>query len=247
MKRDKRITVKLIFQLIIVGALISGVIFGYAMTTRNYPVVLMYHLVLDEPYSDNHSLFVRPLEFEKQLAYLAEEGYNFLFADQYSACNVKSVILTFDDGYDDNYSNVLPLLKKFNAKATIFLAADCIGRPGYLAEDQIVEMQQSGLISFGSHTMSHQDLSSLTNNEIHYELSNSKAEIERITGKTVTALSYPYGNCNFTVSSIAKQYYSVAFVTAGNRFSFNHYHIRRIAVDRDMDIITFRAKVNSAR
>ena len=70
---------------------------------RQYlPVVLMYHLVEETPFTEHEELFVRPEDFEAQLRALSEAGYAFLFADEYGPTDTPSVILTFDDGYADN-------------------------------------------------------------------------------------------------------------------------------------------------
>ena len=78
----------------------------------------------------------------------------------------KPVIITFDDGYADNYENAYPILKKYGFKATIFLIYDFTNTyPNYLTWDQIAEMKESGLIRFESHTMTHANLAELTSIE----------------------------------------------------------------------------------
>ncbi len=72
------------------------------------PKVLMYHLILETPYNANTGLFVRPSDFEDQIRCLLEAGYTFLFADEFTWLTQKSVILTFDDGYRDNYTELFP-------------------------------------------------------------------------------------------------------------------------------------------
>ena len=69
--------------------------------------------------------------------------------------------LTLDDGYEDNYTNLFPLLKKYQAKATISVVTGSIGQPGILTADQIREMSDSGLVEFASHTVTHPHLTSL--------------------------------------------------------------------------------------
>lgn len=93
----------------------------------NVPV-LMYHAVSDNMWGIDE-LFVSPASMEEQLRYLVDNGYEPIwFSDlaeleQYE----KPVILTFDDGYDDNYTELLPLLRKYNVKATVFMIADAMG------------------------------------------------------------------------------------------------------------------------
>ena len=82
------------------------------------PIVLTYHLVSDDVFGNDDYLFVRPTEFEEQLRLLSDRGYTFLFADEWAVYGEPTVILTFDDGYTDNYTEMFPLLKKYNANAS---------------------------------------------------------------------------------------------------------------------------------
>ena len=92
--------------------------------------VLMYHAVGDDCWGEE-SLFVKPEELEKQLQYLSENGYETIFFEDLSHIEQyeKPVLLTFDDGYDDNAETLLPLLRKHGMKATIFLIAGDVGKP----------------------------------------------------------------------------------------------------------------------
>lgn len=177
------------------------------------PVVLMYHLILEEPYNSNTTLFVRPEDFASHLDALSENGYRYLFAEEYQQLGEKSVVVTLDDGYEDNYTEMFPILKEKKAKATVFLITDLINTSGYLTTEQIKEMSQSGIVSFQSHTKSHPSLSSLDEERLHKEFRTSNEIIEGITGKKVTAIAYPAGKHNDLVCSVASQYYSVAFTT----------------------------------
>ena len=90
---------------------------------ERYPTVLMYHCVHEEPYTENTALFVRPSELEKQLQLLSEMDIDCLFADEFAPVDKNSVILTFDDGYEDNYTYMFPLIKKYNIKVTVYMIA----------------------------------------------------------------------------------------------------------------------------
>ena len=86
--------------------------------------IFMYHAVGNDCWGEE-SLFVKPEELEKQLQYLSENGYETIFFEDLAHIEQyeKPVMLTFDDGYDDNNTNLLPLLQKYGMKATIFLIA----------------------------------------------------------------------------------------------------------------------------
>ncbi|MBQ3900341.1 MAG: polysaccharide deacetylase family protein [Clostridia bacterium] len=177
------------------------------------PKVMMYHLIMEEPYNDYGALFVRPSSFESQLRALKAEGYEFLFAEEWRETDRPSVILTFDDGYEDNYSNMFPILQRYGAKATIFLISDMVGTEGYMNEDQIREMASSGLVSFQSHTANHVDLAFQTEEVLRDQFSRSCDYIGSLTGKPVRALAYPAGSYNDLVLSVAPDYFDFCYTT----------------------------------
>lgn len=169
-------------------------------------VAFMYHHVglLDDPQEEQYPFTVRPDMLERQILFLKANGYTPIsLKDLEQASRAekssiqKPVMLTFDDGYRDNYDNLFPLLKKYNLPALIFLITDRIGSPEYLTWEQIYEMQQSGLVSFGSHSCSHRRLRSLSDEEIVQELTRSKQVLEEKLGLEITAFCYPYGAGGF--------------------------------------------------
>jgi len=115
----------------------------------------------------------------------------------------KPVVITFDDGYIDNYENAYPILKNHNMIATFFVITGLLWTPGRLDPSCIVEMSQNGM-SFGSHTVTHRSLGTLTWGEIHNELLVSKTVLESVLGKTVNAIAYPQGSYNENVITLAK-------------------------------------------
>ena len=177
------------------------------------PLALMYHLVLDEPYTDLTNLFVRPSELEGHIQALLEAGYTFIFADEYAYSNTKTVIMTFDDGYIDNYTEMFPIIKKYNVKVTVFMIASYIGGENFLTEGMIREMSSSGLVSFQSHTYTHPGLTSLSPDALRYEFETSCQTIEAITGREVRAICYPSGRYNNTVLSVAGEYFDYGYTT----------------------------------
>ncbi len=198
---------------------------------------LLYHLVADETYGDYTYLFVREDDFEKQLREIKARGFETYFADEPQRTSGRpGVVLTFDDGYADNYTTVFPLLKKYEIKATVFLITDMIGEEGHLTAKQIKEMSESGLVHFGSHTVTHRKLDSLTEYEISEELTTSKAVIEELTGKPVTALAYPNGIYHDKVREIAMAVgYRLAYTTDGPVDAYyENSRLPRYYVVRDM-------------
>ncbi len=177
------------------------------------PYVLTYHLINDTTFGNDEYLFVRPSEFEEQLQYLTDAGVDFLFAREWSVTSSPSVIITFDDGYTDNYTEMFPLLKKYNAKATVFLITEMIGTDGYMTVEQIREMADSGLVSFESHTHSHKELTSLTDEEMRHEFSESCRIIEEITGQKVKCIAYPCGEYSYSMLETVEEYFSFAYTT----------------------------------
>lgn len=170
--------------------------------------ILMYHAVSDDLWGIPE-LFVSPSEMEKQLAYLVDNGYDPItfeeiqYIDQYD----KPVLLTFDDGYDDNYLELFPLLQKYNAKATVFVIANAFEMNHKLNKEQVREMSDSGLVSIQSHGMTHHDMNVMGEEELHYELSESKRILTEVTGKEVFVLCYPTGKYSDLTLEIGREYY----------------------------------------
>lgn len=211
--------------------------------------VLYYHLINDNLYGPYPSMFVSPGEFDKQMNYLKSNGYTVIGLDEIeqAARYAKPVIITFDDGYEDNYTNAYPILKKYNFKATVFLISSFMGKPGYLNEGQIHEMQD--LISFQSHTITHSYLTRLSAEEVDHELAESKRVIEALTGDRVDALAYPIGDYNQQVIEITRRYYKYAVLMVPGGFYHtgdDPYQIKRLNIQRGMTVDDFARKIQGS-
>ena len=161
-----RSSVAILTAALLIGSQVAG-----AQTVEEIqPQVLMYHLIEDEIYGDYPYLFVRPDNFAAQLELLNAAGYRYLYADEYAPQTDRTVILTFDDGYADNCTNLLPLLERYDACATIFLVTDAVGRPAHLSPEQVTLLASSGRVRFGLHSASHVDLTTLDETELRTEL-----------------------------------------------------------------------------
>jgi len=145
------------------------------------------------------ALITAPAIFEKQLLALQERGYKTIGVSDVPKYLVSSghpssaIALTFDDGYEDFYANVFPLLKKYQAKATLYVVSAFIGKQGYLTKEELNEIIASGLVEIGAHTLHHKNLTRLSSASAQKEIVGSKEELERDFGVTVTSFAYPFG------------------------------------------------------
>ena len=211
--------------------------------------VLMYHGVSDETWGIEN-LFIKVSDFEKQMKYISENFETIFIEDikkDYSDKRV--VVLTFDDAYVDFYTNVFPILKKYNLKANLYVIVNFKGYR-YLDDEQIKEISNSGLVSIGSHTMNHLSLKTLSDKELEVELKDSKIELENLIGKEVKTLCYPTGAYNSKVISVASKYYDYALAIHNDvermNDSFNKYAIKRYRMYRNTSFNSFKEKVEMA-
>lgn len=177
--------------------------------------IFVYHNVL--PYYPSESTYrkkfdVEPNVFEKQLLYLKENGYTVISFDDFInhflynlSLPEKSVILTFDDGWENQYRYAFPLLKKYNDTATFFIFTNAIGHKHFLTWPQIKEFVAAGM-TIGDHTKSHPYLYKITSkDELQKEILESKKILESNLGKQIDIFAYPFGHYNEEIISILKE------------------------------------------
>lgn len=213
---------------------------------RQVPV-LMYHAVSDQTWG-LEGLFLSPSDMEAQLKYLTENGYDPIFfsdlphLDQYK----KPVILTFDDGYNNNYTDLYPLLQKYNVKATIFVIPSSVGGQYSMTAAQIKEMADSGLVSIQSHTQDHKELASLSADQQKQQFAQSQLAIARMTGRIPSVLSYPSGSYDSNTLSLAPEYFDMAVKSRGGLWTVqnNFFEIDRYPVYRDTGIHSFQTFIH---
>ena len=207
----------------------------------NVPV-LMYHAVGDEiwGYSD---LFVSTAGMEAQLQYLQDNGYETIWFSDLAHIEdyEKPVILTFDDGYDDNYTVLYPLLEQYQAKATIFVIGNAMGNPHKMTREQVYELAASGLVSIQSHTYTHGNLSAMDEAALRQEMELSNAALAAATGQIPYVLCYPEGKYSHLTMDIAKDYYSFALRMDGWTYQtgMDPYQVPRSFVSRRITVPDF--------
>lgn len=267
-------------------------------------IILMYHQVLSEN-EDDSSLVVTTRNFKNQIDYIRENFDILRFDDDWSHIERPSFVITFDDGYENNYSIAKNYLIKNHIPSTFFITTKFVQedilfwwdevalnwdtyknrthhsfqeitrklvrltnnerekylsqfRPYYLSsnliqhdryksmsEQEILELSKSDYITIGGHTVNHISLSFISQNEMRYELEESKKYLERITGKEITTCSYPYGYFNNKVIKICKElgYNKAATTVPRNCYSWtNAMKTPRLEVP-DEPIVKFKQRI----
>lgn len=168
--------------------------------------ILMYHHIRINPRPRDPvwaALNVSPQQLEEQFNYLVSSNFHAVSLDDlYSnlqggkALPSNPIVLTFDDGYSSFYEAAFPLLQKYHLKATEFVITGVVDASPYLTWNQIAEMDKSGLVEFGAHTLHHSNLPSLSAKSINYEITGSKKDLEAHLKKPIHWFAYPYGSYN---------------------------------------------------
>jgi peptidoglycan/xylan/chitin deacetylase (PgdA/CDA1 family) len=181
--------------------------------------ILMYHQVLDrQPALAKFNLHVLTADFEKQLQFLRDHGFETIVFEDLLTKRIpkKPIMLTFDDGYENNYRFLFPLLKKHKMKAVIYILADRKHKTNFwdkplgeaehalLKPAQILEMQKSGWVEFGSHSLNHNRLTLLKKAEQEKQIAGSKKVLEVFLKKPVFSFAYPYGVFNEEIKKMTR-------------------------------------------
>lgn len=156
---------------------------------------------------------ITPATFEQQLQFLHDNGFTVISMDQLAvdvqnattSGVAKPVVLTFDDGWENQYKYAFPLLKKYHYTGTFYIFTNPIGKSkNFLTWQQIAEMNTAGM-TIGSHTLSHPYLSKITPDQLHAEVFNSKQILETHLGKPITNFASPFGYTSPALVALLKQ------------------------------------------
>lgn len=216
--------------------------------------ILMYHHVGDLPPDADairKSLTVSPARFEEQMRFLAEQGYTTIhIVDLLNHFQTgaplpeKPIILTFDDGYDDNYVNVFPTLKDFGFKGTFFVvgAPTDYGSPGYMRWEQILEMYENGM-EFGAHSLTHRyNLGTTRPSTQDAEIKQAHKLMVDHLPNWIPLFSYPSGSYNQYSIDLLQELGYVAAVTTKQgalQSSEQPFELRRIRIRGEWNMPQF--------
>lgn len=221
--------------------------------TQSIPV-LYYHSI---DYEKGNELRIPKEKFREEMNLLRDNGYTTLTMNEFynflaynKPIPKKSVVITLDDGYEDNYENAFPILKEFGFKATIFIITGAIDNgKNILTSSQLREMEHYG-IDIESHTVNHDKLDKLTYNEQLSTLKNSKNFLEKLLGKRVNYIAYPYGEWNGdTVKAVKAAGYKLAFTTASGWANKNEglYTLSRVYISANHKMEEFKRRLTNEK
>lgn len=211
--------------------------------------VLMYHEIADGSETASR-LAVTPAAFANQVAYLHDQGWSTITAAELSVILIdgskalpeRTVVLSFDDGYENFYSRAMPQLAKYDFTATLFMTSGWVkevrlgwpGIPRMLSWAQLSDIARAG-IEIGAHSITHPELDQLTDERLYNELCDSKKQLEDKLGMEVPGLAYPFGYSTSTVRQLAQRLgYAYAY-GVGNRITTQQedlFDIPRLTVKR---------------
>jgi peptidoglycan/xylan/chitin deacetylase (PgdA/CDA1 family) len=212
---------------------------GPPRPSADVPIVMYHYVGPLPPNADvyRRDLTVSPDLFEQTLAKLADQGVETAtMADLFEhfaggqALPKRSVILTFDDGYDNAYEHAFRLLKAHKMVGTFFVTTDFVERPGYLTWAQIAEMADAGM-EIAAHSSNHADFTKISPNELRRQLVEPKAILEEHLRQPVRFMAYPAGKYNPAVMAATRAagYEAAVTVLHGTRHvPANAFELRRV-------------------
>lgn len=229
--------------------------------------ILMYHSISENLFGKSHpyshintspEIFLQQMRCLRQVGYRAIDLSELMNAFENGIDLAKTVVITFDDGYQDFLTDAMPVLKQYGFMATVFLATGRIQQTSlrlegvdYLTWREVRELHREG-IRFGSHTVTHPDLRCMGPEQIEYELAYSKEVIEQEVGAPVNSFAYPFPfpeeDANFTrllLDELENQGFENGVTTILGRASLKHnrFFLPRLPVNSWDDQSFFRAKL----
>ena len=203
--------------------------------------VLLFHHIGEPPATasaDARQWYVSEEMFATIVQFLQDNGYTAIFVSELldqleqGIIEEKSVILSFDDGAADFYTTAFPLLKTFHMKSVMHIMTS-VKSDNWLTAENIKELDDTGLVEFGSHTKYHAYLTRGSLEEARVEMEDSKAYLEQLLGKPVYSIAYPFGVYNQEIQALAEELgYAVGMSLRGGaeQDTSELYELRRIII-----------------
>lgn len=241
MKKTIIYIIVLFLILLVIKTIYTNIIFK-----ENMPV-LAYHDVVKNPINETD---MNIKQFEKQMKYLYNHNYKTLSIDEFykfkkgKKISGKKVLLTFDDGDESFYKNVVPILKKYNFKATIFVIQSAVDNKGYLTKDQLKELKNNKYIDVESHSYSIHNGDAANSKD--YNIYNNDMKINK--NNKYKYYAYPFGiqNNNY-IKALKNNNYKLAFLyspTKWTNINQDDYKITRVPIYKSNSLIKFIIKVS---
>lgn len=213
------------------------------------PPILMYHRVdVDHPADPvGRDLTVTPQQFEQQLRIMRLHGLRAVsMAEMERRLRAgervdRIVVLTFDDGYADQYRYAVPLLRKYDGSATFYIVTGQVGRPRHLTWQQIRSLQAQGM-EIGAHGVEHDDLSAMSAAQQTYQIRTSVDRLRSFAHAPVTSYAYPSGRFNSATLGIVEKAGIETAVTTDAAYVLrpeSRFEISRVRVRSEWDAPAF--------
>lgn len=204
--------------------------------------ILMYHHIADLPLDATElqtTWTVSPKNFDAQMQYLARNGFRTISMAQLVAhlkhrqpLPAKPIIVSFDDGWQEQYATAFPILTKYGLSGTFFVYTRPLDHTEFMTWAQVRELVAAGM-DVQSHSITHPHLRTLAPDAAFKEIAESKAILEQRLGKSVVAFCYPFGEYNNAIIEMVKRagYESAVTLASGYRQRADElYTLRRIRV-----------------
>jgi peptidoglycan/xylan/chitin deacetylase (PgdA/CDA1 family) len=200
--------------------------------------ILLYHHIGTSPVD---SVYYVPQEtFEQEIKTLHDWGYESISIIMLiKAITVGAqlpphpIVITFDDGHVDNYTNAFPIMQKYGFKGALYIVSNFMDTSGYLSHEQILEMYHAGW-DVGNHSMNHFDMTVLDAVTLHREIVESKKKLEDVLGIDIPTFAYPFGAKNGTVvAEVRAAGYIAAMGAEGYKDSqgeWNLFNLQRVGI-----------------
>ncbi|MDD5255793.1 MAG: polysaccharide deacetylase family protein [Candidatus Omnitrophica bacterium] len=240
MRKQRKLAILLLLALLI--AVPAGLLRSHYVVP-----ILMYHSVSPQATKANR-LSVSAESFERQMRFLKTHDYNVLPLEEVARLIAakkkippRTVAITFDDGYRDNYEWAFPVLKKYGLPATIFVIVDEVGRPQQdrVSWEELRQMQDSGVFRIGSHCMGPEPLVKISSpDEVRRQIFASRAALEERLGKKVLTFSYPEGRFNEDIRRLVIDagYQAAVATNPGRQYPDNDiFALKRLRISHTSD------------